>query len=95
MAVSGKIRRGKQGFYTMANNICTCKWTISQLSCSFAVPELLKSALVLVLVLLVVVLLLLLLLVVVVVAVGVGVVVVVVAAAHLIFAFLWVLKNVK
>ena len=67
------------GAPAMANDICTCKWTISQVSCSFgfAVPELLKSALVLVLVLLVlvvvvvVVLLLLLLL-----------------AANLIFAFL-------
>ena len=55
MAVSGKVRRGKRGFSAMANDICTCKWTISQLSCSFAFPELLNPALVLVLVLLVVV----------------------------------------
>ena len=57
MAVSEKARRGKRGFSTMANDICTGKWTTSQLSCSFAFPELLKSALVLVLVLLVVFLL--------------------------------------
>ena len=57
MAVSGKARRGKRGFSAMAKDICTCKWTISQLSCSFAVPELLRPALVLVLVLLVVLLL--------------------------------------
>ena len=62
------------GAPAMANDICTCKWTISQVSCSFGfvVPELLKSALVLVLVLLVLVVVVLLLL----------------LAANLIFAFL-------
>ena len=88
MAVSGKVRRGKWGFSAMGNDICTCTCATIRLLCSFEVPELLKSALVLVLVLVLVVLvlvlvLLLLLLVVVVVAV----------ATHLIFAFLWALKN--
>ena len=78
MAVSGKVRRGKRGFSEMANDICTCKWNIIQLLCSFAVSQLLKSALVLVLVLvlmLVLVLVLLLLL------------ILLLAAAHLILAF--------
>ena len=83
MAVGGKVRRGKRGFSAMANGICTRKCTTIRLWCSFAVPEQLKSALVLVLVL---VLLLLLLVVVVVV---VAVVVVAAVATHLIFAFLW------
>ena len=72
MAVSGKARRGKWGFSAMANDICTCTCATIRLLCSFEVPELLMSALVLVLVVLVVV---------------------VVAATHLIFAFLWALKN--
>ena len=79
MAVSGKVRRGKRGFSEMANDICTCKWNIIQLLCSFAVSQLLKSALVLVLVLvlmLVLVLVLLLLL-----------LILLLAAAHLILAF--------
>ena len=75
MAVSGKIRRGKRGFSAMANDICRRKCTRIRLLCSFAVPELLKSALVLVVVVVVVV---------VVVAVAVAVVV---AAAHQIYAF--------
>ena len=79
MAVSGKARRGKRGFSAMANDICTCKWAMSQLSCSFAVPELLKSALVLVLVLVLVLLVVLLFAV----------------AAHLIFEFRWTKNNVK
>ena len=60
MAVSGKVRRGKRGFSAMANDIY--KRARFQLLCGFAVPELLKSALV-------------------------------VLARHLIFAFLWALKN--
>ena len=70
------------GAPAMANDICTCKWTISQVSCSFgfAVPELLKSALVLVLVLLV--------LVVVVVVVVLLLLLLLLLAANLIFAFL-------
>ena len=83
MAVGGKVRRGKRGFAAMANDRCTCKCTTIRLWCSFAVPEQLKSALVLVLVF---VLLLL---------VAVVVVVVAAIAAHLIFAFLWALKIVK
>ena len=82
MAVSGKVRRGKWGFSAMGNDICTCTCATIRLLCSFEVPELLKSALVLVLVVLVLVLLLLLV-----------VVVVVAVATHLIFAFLWALKN--
>ena len=46
-AVSGKVRRGKRGFSAMANDIYTR--ARFQLLCGFAVPELLKSALVLVL----------------------------------------------
>ena len=68
-------------------HICTCKCTIIELLCSFALPQLLKSALVLVHL----VLLVLLVVVVVVVVVGVVVVVVVVVVVHatpLIFAFL-------
>ena len=53
MAVSGKIRRGKRGFSAMANDMCMCNCTRSQILCSFAAPEVLKSALVLVLVLVV------------------------------------------
>ena len=59
MAVSGKIRPGKRGFSAMANDICMCKCTRVQLLRSFAVPELLKSALVLVVVVVVVVVLVL------------------------------------
>ena len=102
--MGGKVRRGKRGFSEMANDICTCKWNVIQLLCSFVVPELLKSALVFVLVLVLVRLLpfllllflhLLLFLVVVdvVVVVVVVVAVVVVAAAHLIFAFLRAPEN--
>jgi hypothetical protein len=50
MAVSGKVRRGKRGFSAMANDIY--KRARFQLLCGFAVPELLKSALVVVLVVL-------------------------------------------
>ena len=82
MAVSGKIRRGKRGFSAMANDRCMCNCTRTQILCSFAAPELLKSALVLVLVLVVVVV------VVVVVLVLVLVLVLVVLAAHRICAFL-------
>ena len=81
IAVSGKVRRGKWGFSAMGNDICTCTCATIRLLCSFEVPELLKSALVLVLVVLVLLLLL------------VVVVVVVAVATHLIFAFLWALKN--
>ena len=87
MAVSGKVWRGKRGFSEMANDICTCRWNIIQLLCSFVVHELLKSALVLVLVLLLVLVLVLVLF------FAVVVVVVVVAAAHLIFACFWALEN--
>ena len=80
MAVSGKIRCGKRGFSAMANDICMCKCTRMQLLRSFAVPELLKSALVLVLVLVVVV---------------VVVVVLVVPAAHRIFDFYEPIKPVE
>ena len=102
MAVGGKVLRGKRGFSAMANDICTCKCTTIWLLCSFAVPEELKSALVLALLLLlllaVVVVVVVAVAVAVAVAVGVVVVVVVVVvavAAYLIFAFLWALKIVK
>ena len=51
MAVSGKVRCGKRGVSAMATDMCACKCTRIELLCRFAVPELLKSALVLVLVL--------------------------------------------
>ena len=76
MAVSRKIWRGKRGFSATANDICMCNCTRIQILCSFAAPELLKSALVLVLVLVLVV------------VVVVVVLVLVVLAAHRIFAFL-------
>ena len=50
MAVSGKVRCSKWGFSAMANDIY--KRARFQLLCGFAVPELLKSALVVVLVVL-------------------------------------------
>ena len=92
MGVSGQVRGGKQGFSEIANDICTCKGNITQLLCSFVVPKLLKSALVLVfvfvLILLVVLVLVLLLLLVVVVVVAVAATV-----AHLFFVM--ALKIVK
>ena len=87
MAVSGKVRRGKRGFSEMANDICTCKWNIIQLLCSFVVPELLKSALVLVHILVLVLVVVLVLVLVLVLVFLLLLLLLVVAAAHLIFAF--------
>ena len=78
------------------HNSCRCKRNITQLLCSFVVPELLKYALVLVLVLiLLVVLVLVLVLVLLLLLVVVVVVVVAAVAAHLIFVLLRTLKIVK
>ena len=96
VTVSGKIRRGKRGFSAMANDICMCNRARTQILCSFAAPELLKSALVLVLLLLlvlVVVVVVVVVVAVVVVLVVVLVLVLVLLAAHRTSAFLRAPKN--
>ena len=82
----------------MANDICTCKWNVTELLCSFVVPQLLNFALVFVLVLILLVVLVLVLepvLVLLLLLLFLLLLVVAAVAAHLIFAFLWALKIVK